>query len=230
MSGETLQGGVREIEEETGLNVVFEDLIFLEKRECNKKIKENYIVREFQYFYYLNIHHFALTDFKKYDKEEIVTFVELKINDALKLLQQKKKKIKGKRLLNGETIDMVVTLDDFNPDFLEEGLYQTLLLKLKSKRVSTKKKLRQLHHKKGKVVGKVINQKDFIRNGICFSVLLTKQEHYIVGLTIDDIPMLLEKHFQNSTGGMKYFECLCHYVENTSSHEIITDCYEEKRK
>ncbi|MCI8545166.1 MAG: NUDIX domain-containing protein [Bacilli bacterium] len=227
MSGETLKGGVREIEEETGLNVLFEDLTFLEKRICDKRIKEDYIIKEFQYFYYLDIHHFSLLNFKNYDKEEIVSFVELKINDVIHLLNGKRKRIKGKKIKEEKEVEMIVTLDDFDPDFLEEGLYHTLLHKIKNKRVNTKKKLKRIKgiHRKANT----INRKDFIRNGLCFSVTIDEeQENYIVGLTIDQKEGLLEKVFQNYNVAMKYFERLISYVENTAGSEIITDCYEEK--
>ncbi|MCI9234192.1 MAG: NUDIX domain-containing protein [Bacilli bacterium] len=227
MSGETLKGGVREIEEETGLNVLFEDLTFLEKRICDKRIKENYIIKEFQYFYYLDIHHFSLLNFKNYDKEEIVSFVELKINDVIRLLNGKRKRIKGKKLREEKEVETIVTLDDFDPDFLEEGLYHVLLSKIKSKRVNTKKKLRGL---KGSIrKASIIRRKDFIRNGLCISVMASEeQENYIVNVAIGHKEGLLEKVFQNYNAAMKYFECLISYVENTAGSEIITDCYEEK--
>lgn len=228
MSGETLKGGVREIEEETGLNVLFEDLTFLEKRICDKRIKEDYIIREFQYFYYLDIHHFSLLNFKNYNKEEIVSFVELKINDVIQLLNGKKKRIKGKQLREEKEIEIVVTLDDFDPDFLAEGLYHTLLSKIKNKRVNLKKKLKKLKGIYRKI--DIINRKDFIRNGLCFSVTIGEEEGYIVGLTIDHKEGLLEKRFQNYHAAMKYFERLISYVENTAGNEIITDCYEEKHE
>lgn len=226
MSGETLKGGVREIEEETGLNVLFEDLTFLEKRICDKRIKEDYIIREFQYFYYLDIHHFSLLNFKNYDKEEIVSFVELKINDVIHLLNGKKKRIKGKKLEEEKEVEIIITLDDFDPDFLEEGLYHTLLFKIKNKRINTKKKLKGLKSVRRKA--NIIDRKDFIRNGLCFSVTIGEEENYIVSLTIDHKEGLLEKSFQNYNVAMKYFERLISYVENTAGNEIITDCYEEK--
>ena len=102
-----------------------------------------------------------------------------------------------------------------------------LLSKVKSKRVNIKKKLKGL--KSRGEYQNIITRKDFIRNGIRFSVVLNEESnHYLVGLMIHNTSGLLEKKFQNKSGAVKYFEVLDEYVENTSGNEIITDCYEEK--
>lgn len=92
ISGETLKQGIREIKEETGFDVDYRNLKFLEKRICNKKLKKNHIIREFQYYYSIDLN-IDVSEFKNYDKEEVLSFVELDIHDTLKLLNKKVKSI-----------------------------------------------------------------------------------------------------------------------------------------
>lgn len=245
ISGETLKQGVREIKEETGFNIDYTDLKFLEKRTCNKRIKKNFIVREFQYYYSVDLN-ISVGDFKNYDKDEVLSFIELDINDTLKLLNKKVKNIKGKKD-NGDIVK--IALKDFDSAFVNDGLYVLLLTKLSIKRGRSKmnKKLKKLYkvtNKEKKKTpdrfyfddGKVCNSKDYKKDDIKYSVQLINTDrntnNYIVCLLAifnhKSVPQLLSKKFKSKYGTEKYFNSLCNLVENNTNQEIIDKCYIEK--
>lgn len=245
ISGETLKQGIREIKEETGFNIDYTDLKFLEKRTCNKRIKKNFIVREFQYYYSVDLN-ISVGDFKNYDKDEVLSFIELDINDTLKLLNKKVKNIKGKKD-NGDIVN--IALKDFDSAFVNDGLYVLLLTKLSIKRGRSKmnKKLKKLYkvtNKEKKKTpdrfyfddGKVCNSKDYKKDDIKYSVQLINTDrntnNYIVCLLAifnhKSVPQLLSKKFKSKYGTEKYFNSLCNLVENNTNQEIIDKCYIEK--
>lgn len=245
ISGETLKNGVREIKEETGFEVEYEELVFLEKRKCNKKVTKDYIVKEFQYFYSLDLN-VKVNKFKKYDKKEVLGFVELDINSVIKLLNNKIKSTKGIKD-TGETIR--VSLNDFDNAFILNGLYLSLLTKLSSNRGGLKvnKKINKLYKMTNKQKkknpekfyfddGKVCENKDYKKEDIKYSVMLVNKdrntnEHIIYLLVTKDhksIPQLLKREFTSKKGTAKYFDYLCDLIENNTNKDIINKCYEEK--
>lgn len=245
ISGETLQNGVREIKEETGLNVCFEDLIFLEKRKCNKKISKDYWIKEFQYFYGLDLREFSLLDFKDFDRKEVVSFIEIDINDTIDLLMKRKNKISANKLQHNDSVKINLTIDDFDPAFIENGLYLTLLLKIENRKskLYIKKQLLKMYIKtnieKKKYPenfffdnGEVTNKKDIFKNFIRFSIMEVNKDRnnneYVVYVKINynhkSIPMLLEKNFNSRSGSKNYFDTLCDYIKTTSIYEIIENC------
>lgn len=245
ISGETLKQGVREVKEETGFDIDYTELKFLEKRTCNKKIKKNYIIREFQYYYSADLN-VDVEEFKNYDSEEVLAFIELDIHDTLKLLNKKVKNIKGKKD-SGEIVK--IALEDFDSAFVNDGLYILLLTRLSIKRGSSKmnKKLNKLYkvtNKEKKKApeefyfdeGKVCNSKDYKKDDIKYSVQLINTDrntnNYIVCLLAifkhKSIPKLLSKKFKSKYGTEKYFNSLCSLVENSTNQEIIDTCYLEK--
>ena len=250
MSGETLEDGVREIKEETGLTVDFKELDFVEKRKVNVKVKENYIVKEFQYFYSLD-RNITLNDFKDFDKEEVASFVELNIKDAIKLLTKKVERIKGKLLSDNQIINVDIELNNFDKAFVKDGLYLTLLTKLnvkKGEKVMNNKirKLYKLINKNKKINpelyyfddGKVCETKDYEKDNIKYSVMVVNTDvntnNYLVYILIvsgsKSIPQMLVKEFNKKTGINKYFKELCELIEINSNSDIITKCYESKFK
>lgn len=245
ISGETLQNGVREIKEETGFSVEYEDLIFLEKRKCNKVVSKDYKIKEFQYYYSLDLN-IQVNEFTNFDTSEVISFVEFDISDLIKLLNHKVKSIKGK---NSEENDIVITINDLDQAYIKNGLYITLLTKLNLKRGKgiMQRKIRKLyrttnHQKKRKPEefyfdeGKVCNSKDYKKDNIKYSVQLVNTDrntdNYIVSLLAiinhKSIPQLLKKEFSSKRGTSKYFNEICELVENNTNQDIINKCYEDK--
>lgn len=127
-AGEEISDGVREIKEETGLNVKFSSLISLGVRQISMNVNENYKVREFQHIFLYPTNK-KISSFKNYDKDEVSGFIEIKIDDLIDLLLNKKNSIIGK-LNSGE---LLITLDNFVQTYLMgDKLY--LRLAIASKR------------------------------------------------------------------------------------------------
>ena len=244
-SGETLKQGVREIKEETGFIIDYENLTFLNRRTSNKKINKNYIIKEFQYYYSADLD-IEVADFKNYDKEEVLSFIELDICDVLSLLNNKVKKIKGKKD-DGSIVK--VTIEDFDSAFIEDGLYVSLITRLNIKRGSCgmNKKLKKLYKMINKEKkqnpdyfyfdnGKVCNSKDYQKDDIKYCVQLINIDRntskHIVSLLVifkhKSIPQLLRKEFKSKYGTEKYFNSLCELIENSTNQQIIEKCFDKK--
>ena len=242
LSGETVKNGVREIKEETGLDIGYNKLTFIEERICNKTVSKNYKIKEFQYFYAVNLN-INVTDFKNYDKEEVMGFVEVDIYDFLKLLKDKRKKIKGKRE-DGNAVN--VTLSDLDQAFIENGLYLSLLTKLnirKGEKVMNRKikKLCRYTNKQKKKNpnmyyfddGKVCENKDYEKDNMKYSLMKVNTDvhttNYLVYLLVitnkKSIPQMLVKSFKTNRGTTKYFNELCSLVEKSTNQDIISKCY-----
>ena len=120
---EKIEDGTREIKEEIGLNVGFNDLINLGIRQNSVILSENYYNREFQYiFAYVLKNSFKNTNFN-FEDGEVVALYNIKLNDGIELLLKKIKQIsvevlekKDKKNIYSEKI---ITLKDFVPDFLK---------------------------------------------------------------------------------------------------------------
>lgn len=244
ISGETLNNGVREIKEETGFDVNYEDLTFLQKRKCNKTVSKDYKVKEFQYFYGLDLN-VRVKDFKNFDTDEILDFVELDIHDLINLLKKRTKKIKGRNTV-GKIIS--VDLNYFDKAFLKNGLYSDLIA-----RISFKKGNKKMYIKLAKIYknsikakklhpeiyyfdnGQVNNTKEYYKDGIKYSIILLNEDvntnKYIVSLLITfnnkSIPMQLKKNFNTKRGTNKYFKELCDYVSSNTNQDIVDKCYIE---
>lgn len=245
MAGETLEDGVREIKEETGLKVNFKELDFVEKRKINIKVKQDYIVREFQYFYSLN-RDIKLNDFINYDKSEVSSFVELNIKDTIKLLNNKVEQIKGKKIIGNKIVKVNINIKDFDNAFVKDGLYLSLLTKLLNKRgvKEMNKKIKKLYkltesQKKENPEqfyfdnGQVCNNKDYEKDNIKYSVMKVNTDvdtsnhlvYLLIVLKNKSIPQMLVKSFKTERGTEKYFKELCTFVENNNNDDIIDKCY-----
>ena len=243
MSGETLKNGVREIKEETGFDVKYDDLTFVEERTCDKKISKNYKIHEFQYYYIIDMK-IDVKDFKNYDTEEVIGFIELDIHDLIKLLNNKTKKIKGKRE-NGEIVN--IDKKDLDPAFIKNNLYISLLTKLnikKGKKIMNNKikKLYKYTNKQKKINPnsyyfddvKVCENYDYQKDDIKYSVMKvntdTNTNNYLVYLLIingnKSIPQMLVKKFKTEKGTITYFNNLCTLIKTNTNQDIITKCYE----
>ena len=245
MSGESIEDGIREIKEETGFNIDYKKLDFLERRKCNQTLNKNYKIKEFQYYYSLDLN-INVSDFKNYDDGEVLGFVELNISDLIKLVKQKTKFIKGKKD-TGEKI--VVRYSDLDQAYIKNGLFISLLSKLQVKKEVKimRSKIRRLyktvnHEKKLNPElyyfddGKVCESKDYEKSNIKYSVMKVNTDvntnNYLVYLLIivgnKRIPQMLIKKFTSNRGTEKYFQELCELVEKNSNQDIINSCYENK--
>ena len=220
-------------------------MIFLEKRKCDKIVSKDYKIKEFQYYYSLDLN-IQVHDFTNFDTSEVISFVELDISDLIKLLIYKVKNIKGK---DSEENDIVISINDLDQAYIKNGLYISLLTKLNLKRGKgiMQRKIRKLyrttnHQKKRKPEdfyfdeGKVCNSKDYKKDNIKYSVQLVNTDrntdNYIVSLLAiinhKPIPQLLKKEFSSKRGTSKYFNEICELVENNTNQDIINKCYEDK--
>jgi len=125
-SGEKIEDGVREINEETGLDVNFKELISLGTRQVSLTINKNYIIREFQYMILYSADK-ELEDFKNFD-DEVVSFIEFNIDELIELLLYKKDNIKGKTINGIKNIN----LSNFVESYLNnDKLYLRFLIAAK---------------------------------------------------------------------------------------------------
>jgi isopentenyldiphosphate isomerase len=120
-SRENIKDGIREFQEESGLNnVKFDDLKFLGIRQSSfslKKGDKNFINNEFQYIHiYKN--KFNCNSFNIKSNEETKGFVDIKINDGILLLTNQVQNIEALEYINGKTNVITITKNDFIPDYL----------------------------------------------------------------------------------------------------------------
>jgi len=242
MSGETVKNGVREIKEETGLDVEYDKLTFIEERTCNKTISKDYKINEFQYYYAVDLN-IDVEEFKNYDPEEVIGFVEVDIHDLLKLLKNKVKRIKGKRE-GGKSI--YVTKDDLDKAFIKNGLYLSLITKLNIKKgvKVMNNKIRKLYKYTNKQKkknpnkfyfddGRVCDNQDYEKDNMKYSVMKVNTDinttNYLVYLLViagnKPIPQMLVREFKTDRGTKKYFNDLCSLVEKNTNQDIIDECY-----
>ena len=92
-AGETIEDGIREIEEESGLIVEYKDLIPVGMRLIDKTINENYIIREFSYLHILDTT-FDLNTLKSQDGE-VLYFIEFDIDELIEYLTSNIDSING---------------------------------------------------------------------------------------------------------------------------------------
>lgn len=125
-SDENLEDGIREVKEETGLDIDFKKLKYLGVRQVATTVKEDYIVREFQNIYL----GFIDTDIKDYCciDDEVSEFIEFDIDELIELLLKNKKSIYGKT----KSKRIRITLDNFVESYLNgDKLYLRLLIAAK---------------------------------------------------------------------------------------------------
>ena len=121
-ASETVEDGVREIKEETGLDVLFDDLEIVGMRKCD--VDNNMIIREFQHYYLLPLD-VSINDLNIFD-EEVKGFVKVNIDDALKILSDGISIIGTYKTVSG-VINKTITIRDFDQAFVNNGVFISLL-------------------------------------------------------------------------------------------------------
>ena len=116
-SGESISDGIREIKEEMGINIYFNQLIDMDFRKCDKRLNEEYIIKEFQY-YYLLLKNIRIEEITNYDIKEVFGYVELKIEDAISLLEKKIDVIEGKIIHNNKISKILIKRTMFDSAFI----------------------------------------------------------------------------------------------------------------
>lgn len=244
ISGESVSDGIREIKEETGLSIKFKDLVFFEKRKISKKVNNNYIIKEFQYFYGLN-KNINVSELTTFDNEEIISFAEVNIQDLKDLINDNKNSIKG---INNYLEKVLITKSDLDTAFIENGLYLSLL-----NNINNKKKNKEINNKIKKLYKKdknnkksndyyydngiVINHKNYSKGDLKYSVIMLKTDvdknEYLVYLLLiyknKSISHLLERKFLSKRGIYKYFNELSNYIDINNNLDIINKCIEKKK-
>lgn len=254
-AGEELCDGVREIKEETGINVDFNNLSMLYQRNVDKQINNSFKIKEFQYYYLYNSNNLTLKSFQKYDTEEVAGFVELDIEDALNVIENKKNITA--RVISGTKIQKRrIDINSFDPAFVEDKLFINVIYKIKSYINELKKadkikfkdyiKIKKMQNhinlekiKRGDSFyyddGEVYSNYDLKKSNVKYSIILlnknTLKTDYTVYLLMiykdKSIPYLLKKDFSSKNKSRKYYNELCGFIDNNSNTSIINKCYKE---
>lgn len=120
-AGETVAEGIREIEEETGFSVDYNELVNLGMRQNTFSGEKKYFAYEYQHLYLLD-KDCKLCDFKM-DQKEVSGFVEIDIDELLDLLLHKIEVVNGKYayMRDGEYVEenYGLTLRDVIPSYLK---------------------------------------------------------------------------------------------------------------
>lgn len=126
MAGETIQDGIREIKEESSLDVKYDDLIYLGYRRINLVINENYAIREFNHLHIYDST-YELEKLQSTD-DEVIYFVEFDIDELISFIRKKESSIIGRTPKGLKTF----TIKDFIEGYLEDNIYIKYLLLAKN--------------------------------------------------------------------------------------------------
>lgn len=132
-AGETIEDGIRELFEETGLNkndVNYNQLISIGIRQTAATVSPNYIANEFQHIYLFDYQGNPENLVK--ENNETRGFVELKIDDTIDILTYKSNSISGRYYffdegkINSEFCNIRIT--DFIPSYLMTDQFMLRLI------------------------------------------------------------------------------------------------------
>lgn len=128
-SGEVLEGGLREIKEEIGLDISMDKLIPLGRRVCVEEFDSNSINHEFQDIFFLKDNR-PLSSYKM-QEDEVSGLVAIEVDKALDLFSQKIKEfeVDGLILEKNKVIEkrFRITTNDFIP-MLDNYNYKIMIL------------------------------------------------------------------------------------------------------
>lgn len=125
--GEKIEDGIREIKEETGIEIDFKNLVYLGERQVSITVRENYIIREFQNIFIIP-YNGSITNLRCQDNE-VNGFIEFKIDDCIDLFLKTKTSIIG---VDNNKKNIEVTLKNFVEAYLKgDELYLRLTIAAK---------------------------------------------------------------------------------------------------
>ena len=253
-AGENLEDGVREIKEETGQNVPFDQLVLLDKRDVNFKVNDNYIINETQYFYMFKSD--TLDDMMLiFDGFEALGYVTMDIDRAIDVLEGK---IIGRgSVITKDSFELKeIDINAFDKGYVDNHLLLDLLYKCKSemnkketifnkdmnKKINELYQLNNLLKKRmgddfySKAEHTIIEAERIIKDGIEYQVSFINMDddrrNYFVYLLMfynnKAITYLLLKQFTDINEARLYFNELYEYAIKSSNKKIIDRCYNEK--
>lgn len=124
-AGETVEQGIREIEEETGFIIEFSSLINLGLRQNTFSLEDKYYSNEYQNVFLCNID-CNLHDFK-IDEDEVNAFVEVDIDQILELLLKNIEFVEARSIFmsDGKYIEdkFILSEDDIIPSYLKNDMF-----------------------------------------------------------------------------------------------------------
>ncbi len=122
-AGETLtQGIIREINEESSLDVLPEELQYAGYRTTNVDATEDYLIREFCHIFLLD-RQFKIEELHSND-DEVLYFISFDIDELLAFILNRISKVKGITPHGEETF----TKDNFIKGYLTDHIYEAILL------------------------------------------------------------------------------------------------------
>lgn len=123
-AGESIEAGIREMEEEIGLKVPFDQLVSLGQRQTSVVLAKDYDNNEFQHIFLLPIKT-KITEFK-YTDTEVRGIVEVPLLEGIDLMRGEIPELKVKgcfvavdKAEGKEVVDMTITKEDFVPAYLK---------------------------------------------------------------------------------------------------------------
>lgn len=139
--GELIEQGVRELHEELGVKVPFNQLIPLGIRQTSATLGPNYINNEFQHIFLLDIN-YSLKDFYLSDSE-LSGLVEIDLSEVIALLTGKCNSLKAKGMFvtdpaKLEFSDISISIQDFVPSYLEIDQFYLRLFLAAKRYIATK--------------------------------------------------------------------------------------------
>lgn len=118
-SGENIEDGVREIAEEIGLNIYFDQLVALGQRQTSVMLAPDYNNNEFQHIFLLPTKT-KITDFSFTDNE-VRGIVEIPVLEGIHLMRGQISELKVQEYFanQNEPTALTITQDDFVPAYLK---------------------------------------------------------------------------------------------------------------
>lgn len=252
-AGESLEDSVREIKEETGQNVPFDQLTLIDKRDVNIKLKDDYIINETQYFYVFKSD--VLDDMRFiFDGFEAFGYATMDIDRAIDVLENKGKARATSINQNGFEF-LTVDINSFDKGYVDNGLLLDLLRKCKTVMTQKQtifnkgmyKKLNELYQLDrlmkqrlgddyySKSSHSIIETENFFKDEIEYQVSFMNMDddrnNYFVYLLLfynnKSISHLLLKQYSDINEARNYFNKLYDFVIGSSNKKIIDKCYNE---
>lgn len=129
-AGESIDNGIRELEEETGIDATFDQLVPLGQRQTSVILAPDYNNNEFQHIFLLPVD-ISLESFKFVD-DEVCGMVEIPITRGIDLMQGKIDKLQVKGIFaadngNPQVSELTITQEDFVPAYLKTDEFMTRL-------------------------------------------------------------------------------------------------------